>query len=112
LAKRGRKGANRLNSAAIGIGRTFGKLTAQVDALNRQRAVVASELRQVISSARDMLADLGDDAAIARHAGRKAVRKATAKGRKVKRNLSPEGRAAIIAAVKRRWARQKAAAKK
>jgi hypothetical protein len=41
----------------------------------------------------------------------KSAAVATVKLRKKKRNLSPEGRARIAAAVKARWARQKKAAK-
>jgi hypothetical protein len=99
----------RLNSAAAGVVQGFGKVAAQVDALNRLRAALASELGEVLSTAQDMLADLGDDVATGRRRARKVVRKAT---KKRKRNLSPEGRARIIAAVKKRWANQKAAQKK
>lgn len=41
--------------------------------------------------------------------GKKVALVAAAKGGKKKRNLTPEGRKRIAEAVKRRWARQKAA---
>lgn len=112
MARRKRGSANRLDSAAMAIGGSLGRLTARVDALQRQRAAVAEDLRNVIASAQDMLGDLGDNAAIARHAGRKAVRKAKSRARKGKRRLSAQGRANIIAAAKKRWAKYNAKKKK
>jgi hypothetical protein len=73
-------------------------VAARVDALKRERAVVAAEIQAVIGAAQRMLADLGDDAAIARHRMRKARRAGSAR-------LSAEGRARIIAALKKRWAK-------
>lgn len=100
MAKRKRQG--RLDSAAATIGGTLGKVAAKVDALNSQRAALTAELRQVISTAQAMLVDLGDQAVIARRRARRAVRGFTKKRR---RRLSAQGRANIIAAAKKRWAR-------
>jgi hypothetical protein len=58
---------------------------------------------------RMMLADFGDDAVVLRRQAQKVVRR-TAK--RSKRQLSPEGRARLVAALKKRWAkvrREKAA---
>jgi hypothetical protein len=111
VAKRGSSRTGGLEGAAVNVGTALGKVAAKVDALKKERTLIAAEIRGVIRSAERMLADLGDDAAIARHRARKAVRRIGAK-----RNVSPEGRARILAALKRRWAKyhaeQKAAGRK
>jgi ElaB/YqjD/DUF883 family membrane-anchored ribosome-binding protein len=81
-------------------------VAAKVDALKKQRQEVTRELRELISTAQTMLADLGDDAAVLRRRARKAVRRVT---KKRKRQLSPEGRARLVAAVKKRWAKTRQA---
>ena len=91
-----------LSSAATVVGGSLGRVAAKVDALKKQRQEVARELRELISTAQAMLADLGDDAVVAGRRARKAVRRVT---RKRKRQLSPEGRARLVAAVKKRWAK-------
>lgn len=100
MAKRSRKTSS-LDSAAVTVGSRLGALAGRVDAVKAQQQALAAELRHVIRTAQGMLADIGAEAsasaAIVRRSGRK------------KRNLSPEGRAAIIAATKRRWARHHAA---
>jgi ElaB/YqjD/DUF883 family membrane-anchored ribosome-binding protein len=73
-----------------------------VQRLEQQREVLATELRRVIDTAQDMLDNLGDRAVVARRRAGRAVRKVT---RRRKRRLSAEGRANIIAATKKRWAR-------
>ena len=100
MAKRRR--GSRLDSAASAIGGALGRVAAKVQKLERQRAAVASELRQVIDTAQDMLDKLGDYAVVARRRARRAVRKVT---RRRTRRLSAQGRANIIAAAKKRWAR-------
>jgi hypothetical protein len=77
-------------------------VAARVDALKKQRQEVAQELRALISTAQDMLADLGDDAVILRRQAKKIVRRTAKKG---KRQLSPEGRARLVAALRKRWAK-------
>lgn len=74
----------RLDRTAAGLGRALGQVAARVDALQHQRQLAVDEIRQIIGAAEEMLADLGDAGV---------------------RRLSPEGRARIIAAAKRRWAK-------
>ena len=100
MAKR-RRGGN-LDSAATAVGGSLGRVAAKVDALKKQRQEVAQELRDLIGTAQAMLADLGDDAVVLRRRARRVVRRAT---KKRKRQLSPEGRARLVAAVKKRWAK-------
>ena len=82
--------------------RVVGSAAAKIDALKKERQEVAQELRELINTAQTMLADLGDDAAVLRRRARKAVPRVT---RKRKRQLSPEGRARLVAALKKRWAK-------
>ena len=100
MAKRRR--GSRLDSAAIAIGGALGRVAAKVQRLEQQREALATELRRVIDTAQDMLGRLGDGVVVARRRGRRAVRKLT---RRRKRRLSARGRANIIAAAKKRWAR-------
>ena len=97
MAKRRR--GSRLDSAATAIGSALGRVAAKVQHLEQQRAAIAAELRQVISTAEDMLGNLGDRAVVARRRAGRALRKVTRK-----RRLSAQGRANIIAATKKRWA--------
>jgi hypothetical protein len=92
----------RLERTAAGLGKALGQMAARVDALQHQRQAVVDEIRQIIGAAEEMLADLGDAGVIARRRLRRRVRKARGTG---VRRLSPEGRARIIAAAKRRWAK-------
>lgn len=105
MAKRTRKASNRLDSAATTIGTGFGHLAGRIDSLRKQRLAVVAELNHLIASARGMLSDLGEEAS----AGAARVR--TAGGAKKKRRLSAKGRANIIAAAKKRWARYHAGKK-
>jgi hypothetical protein len=73
-----------------------------VQRLERQRAALAAELRRVIDTAEDMLGKLGDGVVVARRRARRALRKVT---RRRRRRLSAQGRANIIAGVRKRWAR-------
>jgi hypothetical protein len=91
-----------LDSAATAIGGALGRVAAKVQKLERQRAALAAELRRVIDTAQDMLGKLGDGVVVARRRARRAVRKVT---RRRKRRLSAKGRANIIAAARKRWAR-------
>ena len=106
MAKRTRKASNRLDSAATTLGTGFGHLAGRIDALKKQRQAVAAELNHLIASARGMLSDLGEEAS----AGAARVRKARG-AKKKKRRLSAKGRANIIAAAKKRWARYHAGKK-
>jgi hypothetical protein len=100
VAKRRR--ASRLDSAATAVGGALGRVAAKVQRLEQQREALAAELRRVIDTAQDMLGKLGDGVVVARRRARRAVRKAT---RRRKRRRSAQGRANIIAAAKKRWAR-------
>jgi hypothetical protein len=100
VAKRRR--GTRLDSAATAIGGALGRVAAKVQRLDQQRAALAAELRRVIDTAEDMLGKLGDGVVVARRRARRAVRKVT---RRRTRRLSAQGRANIIAAAKKRWAR-------
>jgi hypothetical protein len=100
VARRGR--GSRLDLAAESIGGTLGKIAAKVEVLNKERAALAAELRQVIDTAQAMLANLGDYAVVTRRRTKRAVRRVAKRRR---RRLSAQGRANIIAAAKKRWAR-------
>jgi len=106
LAKRRRRSSKRLNSAAVGLGASIGTLAGRVKALKVQQKAVADELRQVVATAQGMLADLGQEVSASAARGRRAG------SAKKKRRLSPEGRANIIAAAKKRWAKYHAKNKK
>jgi len=112
MAKRNRRGST-LNATAQGIGAALGRVAARVEALRHQRQVVADEIRQVLEAAQEMLAELGDEAIVARRrAGRRASKVIKAAGRRT-RMISAEGRERIAAAQRRRWAKyKKAKAKK
>jgi hypothetical protein len=99
-----RRRTTRTQNTAVAIGRQLGRVAARVDALNAQRASVAADIEAVIHEAQKMLVDIGADAAKGGRRIRRVV-KAVAK----KRKLSPEGRARIIAAAKKRWAKHRAA---
>lgn len=77
-------------------------------------SAIDSEIAR-LQQVRALLANAGDGtvAAVTRRGRKpgKAPAKAPTKAAKKKRNLSPEGRARIAAAVKARWAKQKKAAK-
>jgi hypothetical protein len=82
-------------------------VAARVQRLEQQRGAIATELRRVIDTAQDMLDNLGDGVVVARRRARRALKKV-----RRRRRLSAQGRANIIAAAKKRWARarrQKAA---
>ena len=111
MAKRRRKAETRLETAAAGAGTALGHVAARVDALGKQRKAVATELREFIATAQQMLEDLGEDAAYSGRRVRRTVSKAAGKVKR-KRRLSAQGRANIIAAAKKRWAAYNAQKKK
>jgi hypothetical protein len=76
-------------------------------------ALIDAELAQ-LRRARALLAAGGEGipSLVRRGPGRPKGSTTAAKPGKKKRNLSPEGRARIVAAVKARWAKQKKAAAK
>lgn len=97
-----RRRSTRLDSAATAVGITLGRLAAKAQQLEQQRAALATELRRVIDTTEDMLGKLGDGVVVARRRASRAVGTVT---RRRTRRLSAQGRANIIAGVKKRWAR-------
>jgi hypothetical protein len=91
-----------LDSAATAIGDALGRVAAKVQRLERQREALVAELQRLSEAAGDLLGTVGDGVVVARRRSRRAVRKVT---RRRKRRLSAQGRANIIAAAKKRWAR-------
>jgi hypothetical protein len=135
VAKTGRRSKSALDVTAAGIGRTLGKLSVRLDAWRKQKQEITRDLEQVLTASKEMLAELGHDAGFgsklgeiakiqpARHGrGRpnerlkNESRAAWAKRRvelegavsKVRRTMSPEARARIAAAQRKRWAAKKA----
>jgi hypothetical protein len=100
VAKRRR--GSRLDSAATAIGAALGRLAANAQQLERQRATLLAELHRLSEAAEHLLGTVGDGVLVARRRAGRAVRKVT---RRRKRRLSAQGRANIIAAAKKRWAR-------
>jgi hypothetical protein len=92
----------RLDSTATAIGAALGRLAAKAQTLERQRAALVVELQRLSEVAEDLLGNLGDGVVVARRRTRRAVRKVT---RRRRRLLSAQGRANIIAGVRKRWAR-------
>jgi len=99
-----------MDKAAVSAGTALGRVAARVDSLGKQRREVAGELRDFIATAQQMLEDLGEDAA---YSGRRVKRTVGKAARKVKRKrkLSAKGRANIVAAAKKRWAKYNAGKK-
>ncbi|MEZ5318422.1 MAG: hypothetical protein R2752_13560 [Vicinamibacterales bacterium] len=103
-----RRSEGRASASAAAIGKSIGRLAAKVDTFKRRREAVAAELLQAVEAARGMLKDLGTEI-VPKSARRKTARRT--KPRR-KRTLTPEGRARIVAALKRRWAKSKRAKKR
>lgn len=101
-----RSDSNRLNSAASGLGTALGSLAGRVDSIRARQKAVATELQRVMASAQGMLADLGEEVSAS------AARVQRVGARKGKRRLSPEGRARVVAAAKKRWAKYHAEKRK
>jgi hypothetical protein len=98
MAKRSsRRGTSRLNATAESLGSALGHVAARVEALNRQRAEVAADIRRIIAAGERLLTELGQSAqtAVARRKG----------GRPKGYRMSEETKAKLRAA----WRRRKAA---
>jgi hypothetical protein len=97
--------AKRSNSGGIAtlVGRELGKLAARKDALARQLASVEREMASVRDSVTRALGGgiVGSSRKVAKAATKRA-----------KRVMSPEARAKMAEAAKRRWAAAKKAGKK
>lgn len=94
------RGNSTMNQAAGKIGEMLGRIAAKVDSVKRQRAEISAELDHVIRVAQRMKADMGEASDDLRRAGGKVT---SAMG-KAKRRMSPEARARIANAARRRWA--------
>lgn len=114
MPKRSGRGSAALNRTAAQLGRVLGTVAARVESLARQRTALRAELQSVIDGATAMMRDLGDTARTAGRAGRRAAASAAAstrsavagrKGRRKKRTFSPEARARMAEAARRRWAK-------
>ena len=105
---------------AEGLGTFLGQAEAQWNAWRGEREQVVKSLTEIRDRATKLLAEVGaavqEGAEQVRRRGRPAGTNVTqkpraARKRKRKGGLSPEGRAAIVAAQKARWAAVKAKAK-
>lgn len=93
MAKRKSKGGR---TQAASLGKSLHQVKSRLDSWRKERDELAAQLRGVIATGERMLAELG---------GSTAARVRRAGGARTgKRRLSPEGRARIIAAAKKRWA--------
>jgi hypothetical protein len=100
---------SRLDSTAETIGAGLGHLVAKVESWNRQRAVIADEIRQYMAAAHKLLAELGHTAAVARTqvaavAAATKVVAANRTGRRPGFTMSAEAKKKISIAAKARWA--------
>jgi hypothetical protein len=86
------------------IGRTLADLGSRVNVWRQQRDHIAAEIRQVLDTANQMLADLGPSTQI--RPSRRASGNIAGNGRK-RRRMSAAARAKISAAQKARWAKLK-----
>ncbi len=115
MAKRGRRGNAALNRTAAQLGRVLGTVAARVEALAGERSVLRAELQSVIDGATAMMRELGDTAQTAGRAGRRAATRAAVatarasagrrRGGRAKRVFSPEARARMAEAARKRWAK-------
>src|SRR5262245_16587699 len=92
-------------------------LKTKVDEANEERTKLVTELRSVITQAESLLGALGEGAAPAKRRGRPVgsgkrgpgrPKGSGKRGRPKRRKMSPEARAKIAAAQKKRWAKVKA----
>ena len=101
---------SKIEAFAEDLGRLLGTARAKADSWLGQRQLIAKHLTDIRDTASHLLTQLGDQAKAIR--GRKAaadVQYAPAPvSRKKRRKMSAKARAAISAAQKARWARQKA----
>jgi hypothetical protein len=96
-----------LDSTAETIGAGLGHLVAKVESWNRQRAVIADEIRLFVAAAHKLLGELGHTAEAAGTHAAAAFTKAKASNRTGRRpgfTMSAEARKKISMAAKARWA--------
>jgi hypothetical protein len=120
---------HKLEGFAEDLGRMLGHARTKAEGWLGQRRAIVKNLTELRDEASKLLSQLGHDAVVAGRRGRKAVGTAVAgiqrgAGRpagsknaiiivsgKTRRKMSAKARAAISAAQKKRWAKQKAEAK-
>jgi hypothetical protein len=104
----------RIEAFAEDLGRLLGTARAKADNWLSQRQQIAKHLTDIRDTASNLLTQLGDEAKNVRR--RKSTPEildaSTPIGRKKRRKMSAKARAAISAAQKARWAKQKAGEKK
>jgi len=121
---------HKIEGFAEDLGRMLGHARTKAEGWIGQRQQIVKSLTELRDEATKLLTQLGHDAAVAGRRGRKAVNTAVAGirrgpgrpagsknaiiivGGKKRRKMSAKARAAISAAQKARWAKQKAGAKK
>jgi ElaB/YqjD/DUF883 family membrane-anchored ribosome-binding protein len=103
-----RKRKSKLAETAEGIGRRLGRIAARLDSWKAERDLIASEVKNVVAAGQRMLADLGESA----HEATAEIRSARKGLERVGSRMSAKARTAISDAQRKRWAFQKAAAKK
>lgn len=119
----GRSTGTKIEEFAEDLGKVLGTARAKAEGWLGQRQQIVKHLTELRDTASKLLADLGHEAERVVRRGRAAARRGStgAAGRgpgrpkgsgKKKRTMSAEARKAISVAQKKRWAAQKAAAKK
>jgi hypothetical protein len=110
----------KIEDFAEDLGKMLGKARSKAEGWLGQRQAIVKHLTELRDTASRLLADLGHQAEHVVRRSRKAIRTVAAQdvktkrgpgrpvsGRKRKRTMSPEARAAISAAQKARWAKLK-----
>ena len=121
-----RDAEQKIEDFAEDLGRMLGKARAKAEGWLGQRQAIVKNLTELRDTASKLLSDLGHEAERVVRRGRKPGRptgeqdsavksrpgRPAGSGRKRKRTMSAEARAAISAAQKARWAKLKAGEKK
>jgi hypothetical protein len=121
---------HKIEEFAEDLGRLLGQARSKAEGWLGQRQQLVKNLSQLRDEASRLLGELGHDASVATGRGRRALKEAVSGekrgpgrpagsknsiiivGGKTRRTMSAKARAAISAAQKARWAKQKAAAGK
>jgi hypothetical protein len=106
VAKRSTKRSGR--QSAAGLDKTLADVSSRLASWRKVRDALVAQLEDVVRTGQRMLEELGATSASSGPARRSGGRKGTSGSRR----LSPEGRARIIAAAKKRWAKYNRAKKK
>ena len=127
MAKRESSDAEqKIQDFAEDLGKMLGRARAKAEGWMSQRQAIVKHLMELRDTASNLLSDLGQEAGRVVRRGRRRGRPAAnqdgavkrgpgrpaGSGRKKKRTMSAEARAAISRAQKARWAAQKAGQKK